>query len=562
MPREKGKNLLENYFNPFYKGVCKMKLLRVFMVLALLALPLFASAAKADFTAGYVSVPFARVSANTVNKPIIGFTIPCGANDTLMTLALKSFMERAYSVIAVKLWVESNPTPGFQATDSHLRTYLLNGDRFETEDTIVMGNIGYVIDTCGANDRDTFYVTIDAYTDSVNAVPHEYHTKGLEIVIEAGYIHLGPSSGQVNLNRITNPGYNPAVPDPPQPAYFDFFKLVFDTQGPPITVNWCFDYDGCKTDTIDQLDSLCIQADTTAFTDAGDAIDGYVELDLSPFCLSSTFRLGPFTAGNSECFSEGQFDGWDSCFLIPDTRDCPDCIDVDSGFVITAIAYDSAGNKTEAPLYFDKPIDTCKPCFDSIQFFITYDQNDDGIGAIGDSLAIVAWGFCNPDFEVDSMIANLTAYFPSGPPSKQWRQLDDVTNNNRLFRLKFILEETGVEMAADSSMNRTTIWAWDNACNYDTIQQMLNARVDTRRPNFSECYYWYHWDANDTLDCIGLADSVKIGASLAGNTDLVSVTADLVEAGIKGSDAQPLFDDGDLPPSTRPETGPSAGPRD
>ncbi|UCB51957.1 MAG: hypothetical protein JSV10_08190, partial [Candidatus Zixiibacteriota bacterium] len=520
-----------------------MKLLRIFMVMALLALPLFASVAKADFTAGYISVPFARVSANTVNQPIIGFTIPCGVNDTLKTLALKSFMERAYSVIAVKLWVESNPTPGWQSTDTHLKTYLLNGDRFETEDTIVMGNINRV---CSGAGPDTFYVTIDAYTDSVNAVPHEYHTKGLEIVIEAGYIHLGLSSGEVNTNRITNPGYTD--PGPPQPPYFDPFKLIFDTVGPPITVEWCFAVDGCKSDTIDQLDSLCIRADTTQFAEAGDAIDGYIELDLSPFCLASDFRLSPFSdfGPADHCFGDDP-SGWDSCFLIPDTRDCPDCIDVDSGYVIYATATDSAGNVTTAPLYFDKPIDTCKPCFDSIQFFITYDQNDDGIGAMGDSLAIVAWGFCNPDFEVDSMIANLTAYFPSGPPSKQWRQLDDVTNNNRLFRLKFILEETGVEMAADSSENRITVWAWDNACNYDTIQQMLNARVDLQRPSFTECYYWFHWDANDTLDCIGIGDSVKIGADLTGNTDLVSVTCDLVEAGIKGSDAQPLFDDGDLP---------------
>jgi len=545
MPRENRMDLLENHFNPFYKGVCKMKLLRIFMVMALLAVPLFASAAKADFTAGYVSVPFARVSANTVNQPIIGFTIPCGTNDTLKTLALKSFMERAYSVVAVKLWVETNPTPGWQSTDTHLKTYLLNGDRFETEDTIVMGNINRV---CSGAGPDTFYITVDAYTDSVNAVPHEYHTKGLEIVIEAGYIHLGLSSGEVNLNRITNPGYRPAVPDPPQPAYFEYFKLVFDTQGPPITVDWCFADDGCKTDTIDQLDSLCIQADTTAFTDAGDAIDGYVELDLSPFCLASNFRLSPFSAGNN-CFGEGSMNGWDSCFLIPDTRDCPNCIDVDSGYVITAVAYDSAGNKTEAPLYFDKPIDTCKPCFDSIQFFITYDQNDDGIAAIGDSLSLVAWALCNGPFEVDSMIANLTSYFPSGPPSKQWRQLLDISisNNNTLWRVKFELEETGVEMAADSSMNRVTIWAWDNACNYDTVQQMLNAPVDTRRPGFSECYYYYHWDENDTLRCIGIGDSVLIGANLTGNTDLASVTCNLVEAGIKGSDAQPLFDDGDLP---------------
>jgi hypothetical protein len=350
MPREKRRNLLENYFNPFYKGVCKMKLLRVFMVVALLALPLFASVAEADFTAGYVSVPFARVSANTVNRPIIGFYIPCGANDTLKTLALKSYMERAYSVISVKLWVESNTTPGFQITDSHLKTYLLDGDRFETNDTIVIGNINRVIEPCGSDTRDTFYVTIDAYTDSVNAYPYEYHEKGLEVVIEPGYIHLGLSSGEVNINQLTNPGYTD--PPGPQPPYFDPFKLIFDTEGPPIVMEWCFALDECKEDTIDLLDSLCIGADTTGFDDPGDAILGYIELDLSPFGLASNFRLKPgsYWSGGDDCFNgdKSYGGGWDSCFLIPDAH-IANCIDVDSGHIIYATAKDSAGNITTAP---------------------------------------------------------------------------------------------------------------------------------------------------------------------------------------------------------------------
>ncbi|MGB2982152.1 MAG: hypothetical protein WBC77_13005, partial [Candidatus Zixiibacteriota bacterium] len=529
-----------------------MKLLRVLMVVALLAVPLFASEAKADFTAGYYEVDFARVGANTDDQPIIGFTIPCSDTgaaptpDTLKTVALKSYMERAFSVKLVNLWVETNGTAGWQVGDTHLKTYLLtNGvdDRFETQDTIVFAGLNRVLRDSSAASEDTFYITVDAHTDSVDANAYYFHGHGLEVVIEPGYIHLGLSSGELNTNIVTNPGYDAGSP-PTIPPYFTAFKLVFDTQGPPFTIDWCFLGDGCKTDTIDQLDTLCIQADTTAFVDEGDLIDGNIEIDLSAFCLASDFGLSYNADG--DCFGEGSNDGRDSCFVIPDTR-CGTCIDVESGYVIYATAKDSAGNETVDSLYFDKPIDTCKPNIDSIHFFITYDANGDGIAAIGDSLAIVAWGFSNPDFEVDSMIANLTAYFPSGPPSKQWRQLDDVTNNNRLFRLKFILEDTGVEMAADSSMNKLTIWAWDNACNYDTAQQMLNAQVDTKIPSFTDCYYWFHWDANDTLDCIGIGDSVKIGADLAGNTDLVSVTCDLVEAGIKGSSLQPLFDDGDLP---------------
>jgi hypothetical protein len=534
-----------------------MKLLRVFMVVALLAVPLLASEALADFTANLYDVPYARVSATTVNQPIIGFAIPTNlgstARDTLKTLNLKSFMERAYSVIQVKLWAESDASlPGWQATDNHLITYTLNGDRFETEDVIFM-NVNRLLRDQSVATLDTFYITIDAYTSEVNLTPEEYDTKGLEIVIEAGYIVVGASDQRhVNDNRVANGGYVPEVPDPLQPAYFTEFKLVFDTQGPPLSMLWCFALETCKLDTIDQLDSLCIRADTTALSGPGDAIKGNITINLSEFGLSSTFALKPGSGLTGEdCFGEAPA-GWDSCFLIPDKR-FTGCIDVDSGHVIYATAQDSAGNVTTAPLYFDKPIDTCKPKFDEvsvgvpkIEFYIAYDANDDGIAAIGDSLAIVVWAMTNADFEVDSMIANLSAYFPNSLDDS-WQVLDDVLNNNRLFRKKFILTEQplGVEMTADSMYNRITVWAWDNACNYDTAQKMLNAPVDLTRPSFVECFYYYHWDI-DTFDCIGIGDSVLIGADLSGASDLFSVTCDMVEAGIYGVQNQSLFDDGDL----------------
>jgi hypothetical protein len=518
-----------------------MKLLRIFMVVALLAVPLFASEALADFTAGFYDVNYARISATTDNQPIIGFTIPAAAGpnlDTLKTLAVKSYIERSFSVSSLKLWVETNGQTGWQSGDSHLKTLILNGTPFQTEDTLVFSNINRVIRDAAP---DTFYITVDAHTDSVNARAYYYHEHGLEVVIDPGYIHLGLSSGEVNTNVVANGGY--VDPGPPDPPYFTNFKLIFDTQGPPLTLLWCFADDGCKAETLDQLDSICIRADTTALLDPGDAIDGDITLDLSEFCLSSTFKLIAGSYDVAHCFSEANA-GWDSCVLIPDSDNCPNCIDVDSGHVIYATAKDSAGNETTASLYFDKPIDTCKPVIDSIHFFITYDANLDGIAAIGDSLAIVAWGLSNADFEVDSMIANLTAYFP-GQPSKQWQQLDDVLNNNRLFRKKFMLEEGPVEMTADSSENRITIWAWDNACNYDTAQQMLNAPVDLQKPAFVDCYYFWHWDI-DTFDCIGIEDSVWMGADLTGSGDLASVVCDLVEAGIYGAQNQPLYDDGDV----------------
>ncbi|MGB2990609.1 MAG: hypothetical protein WBC98_11700, partial [Candidatus Zixiibacteriota bacterium] len=207
-----------------------MKALRIFMMVALLAMPLFASNAWADFYSFLYDVDNQRIGATSTDEPIIGFTIPPGANDTLKTLALKSFVERAFSVKVLRLWVDDDATLGPSSGDSNIDTYVLNGDPFETQDSIVFANIGHVIGT-----EDTiFYVTVDAHTDSVNADAYYFHEHGLEVVIEAGYIHLGETSGPLNTNRVANPGYNAGIP-----PWFSEFTLIFDTQGPPFTIDWC-----------------------------------------------------------------------------------------------------------------------------------------------------------------------------------------------------------------------------------------------------------------------------------------------------------------------------------
>jgi len=190
MEKEKKKNLLKNSLNPFYKGVCKMKALRIFMVVAFLVMPLLASDALADFAADTVNIGFGgnkKISATTTDQPILGFWVPTsGDPDTLKTVALKSYMERAFSVKAVRLWVETNGTAGWQNTDTNLKTVTTNGMRFETQDSIVFSGLNRVIKA----DRDTFYITVDAHTDSVNARAYYFHEHGLDVVIEAGYIHL------------------------------------------------------------------------------------------------------------------------------------------------------------------------------------------------------------------------------------------------------------------------------------------------------------------------------------------------------------------------------------
>jgi len=525
-----------------------MKPLRIFMLMALLVLPLFASSVLADFTADTVNIGFGgnkKISENTVNQPILGFWIPKVGDDTLKTVILKSYIERAYSVGFVKLWVETNNTPGWQITDTHLKTVNTLLNRFETQDTIVFSGLNRVIKA----DRDTFYFTIDAHTDSVKATPYLFNEHGLDVVIEEGRIALGASSGQTNNNRLANLGWNPGPP-----PFFDPFKLIFDTYGPTFDLHFCIEDNTCSTYTyygsgwsrllnVDQEDSVRICAKNVSPDIMGDItvignvhLLGYVS-SLHMFGVSNIKLQCPdvdqYGCGEGDC---------DSCyttgFRIPDAKNTGgfNGVDADSGhWYVCAYASDSSGNvDTMCIGHEDLPyrIDTQKPKIDSITWEFADDVNGNGIINVGDAIMIIGWGLSNswePVFECAKMQVD-TAWM-SGGTDTAWVELNDILEHNRVFRRVFRLTtELPIDSTGGCPVN-FLVRAWDNACNYDTLTGEICADMDLDPPDLEVLYEW-HTDYDTMWACLGIGDKALIRASVADDDIIVSVTADMATAGI------------------------------
>jgi hypothetical protein len=549
MIKEKIGNFFRISINPFYKGVCKMKPLRIFMLMALLVLPLFASSVLADFTADTVNIGFGgnkKISENTINQPILGFSIPTsgGDVDTLKEIILKSFIERAYSVGFVKLWVETNNTPGWQITDTHLKTVNTLLNRFETQDTIVFSGLNRVIKA----NADTFYFTIDAHTDSVKATPYLFNEHGLDVVIEEGRIELGASSGQTNINRLNNLGWNFGPP-----TFFDPFKLIFDTYGPTFDLHFCIEDNTCSTYTyygtgprllnVDHEDSVRICAKNISPDIMGDItvigkvhLLGYVSSERM-FGLSSIKLKSP-DAETGGC-SDGEVDWCDTnyttSFRIPDVNTSGfQGVDADSGhWYICAYASDSSGNVDTICIGNDLlpyRIDTEDPIIDSITWEFTHDMNSDGKIGLGDSIMIIGWGLSNPwepQFEAARMEVDWSWY--SGTPD-DWRVLDDVKEHNRIFRKVFgLTNPVDIDSSGGCPIN-FLVRAWDNACNWDTLTGKICADVDLDPPSLEVRYEW-NTDYDTAFGCMGIDDKVLIHATVEG-TDIVSVTAMMDSAGI------------------------------
>lgn len=427
-------------------------------------------------------VPWAKISENTNDQPLLGIRMDNASGmDYLESVVLKSFIEKAFSVEYVKLYAETNGTRGLQVgSDQLLAQYNTHDLQFDTNDTLKLNINHYMLS--GAPDSNLFYIAVDVNTDSVGAAPPIYHEQRLEVIIEPGRIEL--ASG-------TNPDtvYNRPDWTAPDPLTTGFvpglpggrYRLWFDTQKPQFDVHFCVpeELHGPGDSTVAQGDSIQICA-----TNVSADIKGPITIvDSKKIFLLDLIALGSRDSTDTESCPTCDTN-WNVAFRIPDMWNAGPYpgVDGDSGqqWTLCAWAEDSAGNIDTmciqgAPELIWK-IDTRKPAIDSIQFYLSHDQDFDGIAEVGDSLCIVAWGFWNPDWEVDSMVADLRAYFPT-QPSKQWQELDDRQENNRLFQKKIMLEEEPVDMSADSVGNRTTVWAWDNACNYDTLQWPLYTGV-------------------------------------------------------------------------------------
>jgi hypothetical protein len=560
MPKEKTKNLLKNYFNPFYKGVCKMKPLRITMFLvAFLVLPLLLSQTMAATFSVLDStwVPFAKISKNTTTpKALLGIQITgvtgCPSN-CVESITLKSFVTKAFSVGSVQIYRESNGTKGLQVgTGSGYDQLVASRDtrtlQFDSNDTLTIGGIH----DCGlvcSPDTNRFYVAVTAHHDSVAAYPSGYNGQCLEVVVLPTRLVL---TNETNPDSLYNHygDYNCATSfNPGQPGCR--YKLCFDTQGPQYDIHLCvLEKAACYGDnTISQQDTVTICATNWS----SDIATPITVIDSKKKFLLDLIQLKK-TDNNQYGDSLGCWGGdkatpcdtsYNTVFIIPDKKNNTTYpgIDADTGqWELCFYAADSAGNQDticikHAPNLTWR-IDTRKPDIDSVQIQLVYDANGDGIIALGDSIQVIGWGLSNPwqpELEVDSMIADMRQFCLG------WVKLDDVLNNNRVFRKRIKMSVPCCIDTTDCDLNTITVWAWDNACNYDTLRKGYCGPVDLWQPGLSTVTYEYYFDYDTTFACIGIGDKVHIQA-IATGSDIISVTGDMKDAGIDEQDrsAMPL----------------------
>jgi hypothetical protein len=542
-----------------------MKPLRITMFLvAFLVLPLLVSQAMAAATFTVLDsswVPFAKISKNTTTPTaLLGIQITgvtgCPSN-CLESITLKSFVTKAFSVGSILLYRESNGTKGLQVgTGSGYDQLITSRDtrnlQFDSNDTLTIGGIH----NCGlvcAPDTNRIYVAITAHHDSVAAYPSGYNGQCLEaIVLPTRMVLTNDVNSDSLYNRYTgltpagtcSTSFNPGLPG-------CRYKLCFDTQGPQYDIHICvLEKADCYGDnTISQEDTITICATNIS----PDIFTPITVIDSKKIFLLDLIQLKNTdnNAGGDSLFCWGGEKAtpcdtsYNTVFIIPDKKNNTTYpgIDADTGqWELCFYASDTAGNVDTICIQHAPDltwrIDTRKPVIDSVQIQLIYDANGDGIVALGDSIQVIGWGLSNPwqpELEVDSMIVDMR-YFCKG-----WIKLDDVLNNNRVFRKRIKMDVPCCIDTTDCNLNALTVWAWDNACNYDTLRKGYCGPVDLWQPGFNSITYEYYFDYDTTFACIGIGDKVHIQAVVTGS-DIQSVTADMKDAGIDALDrsAMPL----------------------
>ncbi len=515
----------------------------VFLV-AFLILSLFAGQVLAQVTWTLLDttyVPWGTVSENTENRALLGFridvTAPPGPKQTecLEMLTLKSFHTKAFSVNYMKLYAEANGNKGLQVPgDALLATYDCRNYQFDINDTLKWQGIHYCMNDLP--DSNLFYVAIDAHTDSVYNARPLYNGECLEVIIMPNRCVLTSTSNPDTIyNRGTNCG-NGFVPDLPGCRY----RLCFDTMGPQFNLHFCVPEElRCDGDTtVAQGDSVQICATNISpdiagpITIFGKVLNNYV--DSRKMFLLNSIKLydddSTYTDDCPDCDTS-----YNTAFRIPDMINTSTYsgVDADTGqWAICGWAVDSSGNIDTLCICCDSlpwKIDTRKPNIDSVSFYLSTDNNGDGKIGLGDCVTIVGWGLSNPwepELEVDSMVADMS-HFGLG-----FIELDDVLEHNRVFRKEICLTETCCVDTADCDVNVVTVWAWDNACNYDTLRKGICDTVDLEPPGLGDIIYEFYEDFDTTFSCIGLGDQVLISATVTKGIDIVSVTAMMDSAGI------------------------------
>ena len=221
--------------------------------------------------------PYDTVANNAKDIPLLKVNLTgFSTSDTLISVKLKSYIEKEYAINKISLFKNAATTP--------FKSYTVSG-RFDAnyEATLAGFNVPF-------DDDDTLIVKVDAWTDSVDT-DTSYHLTGLELVIPPNGLIFkhGPA---VNTTYFTDYIANPAIDaatglwvgTPVYVVRYDLYAPIYDVAVTVLDTTTA--PNSCLT-TVNIGDSLFILVNNPNEEISGNS----VKVDLSKFGASAALAL-------------------------------------------------------------------------------------------------------------------------------------------------------------------------------------------------------------------------------------------------------------------------------
>jgi hypothetical protein len=570
---------------------CRMKHVRNLALLAVVMLLTWSVGGGTAFGQAFtvLTPPYDTVANNAKDIPLLKVNLTgFSTSDTLISVKLKSYIEKEYAINKISLFKNAATTP--------FKSYTVSG-RFDAnyEATLAGFNVPF-------DDDDTLIVKVDAWTDSVDT-DTSYHLTGLELVIPPNGLIFkhGPAANTTYFtDYIANPAIDAAtglwIGTPVYVVRYDLYAPIYDVAVTVLDTTTA--PNSCLT-TVNIGDSLFILVNNPNEEISSNS----VKVDLSKFGASAALALNYHAGLNTTLTANAAigdnhahltsatglvvgdiltlFNGtnretrvltgvagldvtWTTVLLHAYTTangvitchrldtwtdtvrvaamPAATGLDVIVGYVIYFTAKDLALNTGTVEYLFTEPIDDIAPKFDSLKFYISGNYTgSDTSAALGDKLTIVAYLTSNGFFEISGVTA-VDRWNNFRSDTTSWT-MDDVTNGNNIWRVDIWLTEPLPRdlPVGDSIMKHIYLTAIDNACNSKTDSLNFAPAIDIEPPVFSLAEYHTITNA-DSSSCTNLGDSVRVLADLSGSADIARVYGDFLDAGINGSNEENLAD--------------------
>jgi hypothetical protein len=415
---------------------------------------------------------------------------------------------------------------------------------------LVKGDVDGPVDTLASNDDPGDFVlgesiTLDGFEDAINVDETTFYYILVDFADELDDSLHGLFAGVQILDSGLVMTLGGVCPDDPDTLrYADGTTddaitgdagqgrtLQLDLEAPDIDINFSIDVDngfGCLNNVIVNIyDSIIV-----TITDNDGLYLPEVSSDWTPFGAPDDFTYNDSIGADPAVRYYG-------LTINPDSVAAYDgATDIDSGFFYFLVtATDEVGNTTIDSLLIPYNVDTKMPVIDddTVWVELSYDANDDGIAAIGDTVIVHAYLTGEEIFEIEEVTADFSNWGIGAPIT-----LEDQ-GFNRMFTGSFEIPDGSIDLDAEDSTLMFWVYAKDNACNIISDSALNAFAIDNEAPTASVDYDLSN-DADEN-NIANIGDVVKITVDLdtATASDLATtceVMVNLQHSGLGGSAIQ------------------------